>query len=193
MKRRTFLKDSAYISAGFVGLHKMIHSSAHAQGYQSEVEKYGKLVKDPKRIIDLPEGFTYRVLSVTGDSMNDGLRTPGAPDGMAAFQGDGGRVVLVRNHELSDDQTFESPFGITNQLFEKVDRHKLYDAGKGERPQLGGTTNLVYNPETGEVESQFLSLAGTTRNCAGGPTPWNTWITCEETVIQPPSSKKLKN
>ena len=30
---------------------------------------------------------------------------------------------------------------------------------------------------------QFLSLIGTLRNCAGGPTPWNTWITCEEVVM----------
>jgi secreted PhoX family phosphatase len=47
---------------------------------------------------------------------------------------------------------------------------------------LGGTTNLVYNPVSRRVERHFLSLAGTARNCAGGPTPWNTWITCEETT-----------
>jgi secreted PhoX family phosphatase len=32
--------------------------------------------------------------------------------------------------------------------------------------------------------SQHLSLAGTLRNCAGGPTPWGSWISCEETTLR---------
>ena len=59
---------------------------------------------------------------------------------------------------------------------------KLYDAGSGELPCLGGTTTLVYDTQTQTLEKHFLSLAGTIRNCAGGLTPWNTWITCEETM-----------
>jgi hypothetical protein len=35
-----------------------------------------------------------------------------------------------------------------------------------------------------------MSLAGTIRNCSGGPTPWNSWITCEETVAK--ASKELE-
>jgi secreted PhoX family phosphatase len=58
----------------------------------------------------------------------------------------------------------------------------LYDAGKLTKPGLGGTTTLVYNEASGVVEKQFLSLAGTYRNCAGGVTPWNSWLTCEEDV-----------
>jgi len=38
--------------------------------------------------------------------------------------------------------------------------------------------------ETQEIETEYLSLAGTLRNCAGGPTPWNTWLTCEEIVLK---------
>ena len=116
--------------------------------------------------------------------MGDGLRPPGKPDGMAAFEGPSDRVVLVRNHELDDNETFDSPFGITNEWISKIDSSRIFDSGGGFRPQIGGTTNIVYNPKSREVESDFLSLAGTARNCAGGPTPWNTWITCEETVIR---------
>jgi secreted PhoX family phosphatase len=34
------------------------------------------------------------------------------------------------------------------------------------------------------VEKEYLSLAGTVRNCAGGPTPWGSWLTCEETTVR---------
>jgi secreted PhoX family phosphatase len=61
----------------------------------------------------------------------------------------------------------------------------LYDYGNGRRPALGGTVTLVYDTKEKRLERQFLSLAGTIRNCAGGITPWNTWITCEEDVSSP--------
>ena len=193
--RRQFLRGSGAVAAGFVGLERFLLGSAQgklSQKYNSEVAKHGKLIPDPARILDLPEGFSYKVISITGDSMSDGLRTPGGPDGMAAFAGKNGRVVLVRNHELDDNQTFLSPFGIANEHLSKVDASRVFDAGNGVRPQIGGTTNVVYNPKTLEVEKQFLSLAGTARNCAGGPTPWNTWITCEETVIRPKNAQEIK-
>jgi hypothetical protein len=145
---------------------------------------YGPLVPDPHRIIDLPDGFSYRVISREGERMDDGLRVPGNCDGTASFAGPDGRTIIVRNHELLPEDVEFGPFGKKNKLLSRVPADKIYDRGGGEKPTpcLGGTTTIVYDARTGRVERQFLSLAGTIRNCAGGPTQWNTWITCEEDV-----------
>jgi uncharacterized protein len=145
---------------------------------------YGPLKKDPAQVLDLPEGFHYQVLSRVGRPMSDGLVTPGFHDGMAAFPVSRGRIALVCNHETNPDQGLASAFGIQNELLGKVPESKFYDYGKGEYPGLGGTTTLIYNPKSKKVETEFLSLAGTHRNCAGGATPWNSWVTCEETVLR---------
>lgn len=116
--------------------------------------------------------------------MSDGFRTPAAPDGMAAFPHGKDRAIIVCNHELEDAHTFGGPFGLLNELISKIPKTKMYDSGKGKRPQLGGTSSFVFNLKSQSVESHFLSLAGTIRNCAGGPTPWRTWISCEETVVK---------
>lgn len=169
------------VSAGFLTMSQasnILNASKHLpiSGH------YGPLKKDPAKVLDLPRGFEYQVLSRMGRSMSDGLVTPGNHDGMAAFPGKGGRIILVCNHESNPDQGLAGPFGIRNEWLAKVDKKHFYDYGFGEQPGLGGTTTVVYNPKTRKVESEFLSLAGTHRNCAGGPTPWNSWVTCEETM-----------
>ena len=134
--------------------------------------------------LDLPEGFTYKIISKAGDPMDDGFLVPGRPDGMGAFAGPNGSVVLVRNHENSPTPFLNSPFGEKNEKLAQLDLLKLYDAGNSNTPGLGGTTTFVYNENTAQVEKQYLSLAGTYRNCAGGVTPWNSWLTCEEDVTR---------
>ena len=145
----------------------------------------GALRSDPGRLLDLPAGFSYRVVSRVGTTMADGLRVPPAHDGMAAFSGDDGRVILVCNHELPPSHTRHSAFGEDFAALPGNVREKVYDAGGGRTPGAGGTTTTVYNPRTGETEHQFLSLAGTELNCAGGATPWGSWLSCEEVFAGP--------
>ncbi len=116
----------------------------------------------------IPAGFTVMRLSRAGDDMRGG-RVPNAFDGMAAFAMPNGNTRLVRNHEIRTGAAASVPFG-TNP----------YDV-KGP---AGCTTVEVRENSSGtlEVVEQFVSISGTHVNCAGGPTPWGSWMTCEETT-----------
>lgn len=178
--RRSFLAVSAAVSAGFLGLNRLIAADPSEGVDAQRAPGFGPLKADPQRMLDLPEGFRYTVVSRYGQKMDDGLIVPGAPDGMATFPGPDGTTILIRNHELMPEHY--GPFGPRKQHLEKVDVEKLYDAGGGKTPSCGGTTTVVYDTKRQRVLKQFLSLGGTIRNCAGGPTPWRSWISCEETL-----------
>lgn len=183
ISRRQFLKSSAAVTAGFAGMHSMFARTANAAPTADLLhEGFGPLEADPHGLLDLPKGFVYRILSMQGNDMDDGLRVPGLPDGMAAFPGPDGLTILVRNHEIANSRPYLGAFGRGNEDIGLLDPSQIYDAGFGKTPGLGGTTTLVYDTNTQRVLDQRLSLAGTHRNCAGGPTPWSTWVTCEETV-----------
>ncbi|WP_353565510.1 alkaline phosphatase PhoX [Haloferula sargassicola] len=175
ISRRHFL---ATTGLAFIGLQR-VALSASAPGRNAEL--LGPLVPDPARILDLPEGFRYVLLSKRGEMMADGFRVPGVPDGMAAFPGPEETIVLVRNHELALSMSGIGPFDNNLRLPDKLDPALCYDPGEnGREPHFGGTSNIVFDPQEGRVVRQFLSLTGTDRNCAGGAMPWGSWITCEE-------------
>ncbi len=178
--RRQWMRGAAAVTLGFTGLHKGIDAQGASDAANGST-RIAKLLADPKGVLDLPEGFTYHVFSKWGEKMDDGLLVPGKHDGMAAFPGPNGKTILVRNHEVADEQIHHGPFGKKMELADRVDPKKVYDQGRnGKGPWRGGTTTLVYDTKTRKLERHFLSLAGTKKNCAGGPTPWNSWITCEE-------------
>ena len=141
---------------------------------------------DPNGILKLMEKFSYKIISEKGQLMSDGLTVPDKADGMASFSGEDGKIILIRNHEIGHFKTIEkllklNPF-YKNKNYMNKNKNLIYDLGKNGVPCCGGTTTLVYNPKSKKIEKEYLSLAGTLVNCSGGPTPWNTWISCEETV-----------
>ncbi|MAG57840.1 MAG: phosphatase [Planctomycetes bacterium] len=175
MDRRGFLHRAGALSLGLMGLRNAVNL---APGRGSG---YGPLIADPQGVLDLPAGFTYQLISQVGQTMTDGLMVPDRFDGMCAFDGPDNTVLLVRNHELVETSS-NGPFGPNNPLYSQINPSMLYDKGLNTTPSLGGTTTIQFDPATGTVLQQFMSLAGTLRNCGGGPTPWGTWISCEETT-----------
>lgn len=183
ISRRQFVTNAAAVTAGFAGLRSFAgQAGPTAYTLCDDAAGYGPLKKDPKGLLDLPAGFSYTAFSPTGEAMDDGFVVPAMHDGMAAFAGPDGLTLLVRNHEVTGPKYKEGPFGSDGALFSKLDPKAGYDTGYGKTPMMGGTTTLVYDTKQQKVVRQFLSLTGTERNCAGGPTPWGSWITCEETV-----------
>jgi uncharacterized protein len=201
--RRHFMARAGAYAAAFTGLRRAMGSGgAHGMGLAAG-PGYGPLVEDPEGLIDLPDGFSYTVFSRTGETMDDGLLVPGAHDGMAALAGPDGLTLIVRNHELELSQIALGPFGGDGARPSEIGPSRLFDGGvritdapAGVRvpehavASPGGTTTLVYDTKPtrqgkpGALVTHSLSLAGTERNCAGGPTPRNTWISCEETVVK---------
>jgi uncharacterized protein len=186
LTRRHFLKNASATAIAVGGLRSLqLQAQAYAQDPVYGIDKVGRLLKDPAGILNLPRDFSYRVIARTGERMSDGLFMPSAPDGMAAFPmpGDASKCILVRNHELDSFGDEVDPFGGDRELARKFAGKKAYDHFVlNFRPVNGGTSTLVYSHRSQRVERSHLSLTGTSRNCAGGATPWGSWLSCEETL-----------
>ena len=175
LDRRAFLGRTPLAAGTLLALNGLTaRAGALAKGAPKGAGGYGplrptKTKNTGEELLALPENFQYTVFGKTGDKMSDGFATPASHDGMAAFAV-GREWRLVRNHEINNRLGREgAAFG---------DPKLAYDPLAG-----GGTTTLVIDPKTRELVKSFVSLNGTLQNCAGGPTPWGSWITCEETVL----------
>ncbi|MFP5317109.1 MAG: alkaline phosphatase PhoX [Acidimicrobiia bacterium] len=139
---------------------------------------YGPLAPVPDQrgveVLALPPEFSYVTFSRTGETMSDGTPVPRNHDGMGAFAGPGGTIRLIRNHE-NRNVPGDPRLAVLGPESTKYDRL----AG-------GGTVSIDFDPRRQELVRHFVSLNGTTVNCAGGIYLRQLgWITCEETVAGP--------
>jgi len=121
---------------------------------------YGPLGPPDANGARLPAGFRSRIVARGGTPVaGTGYGWHIFPDGAGTFRARDGGWILVSNSEVPTAVDVPGPI--------------IGDHGDG------GASALRFDAE-GKIVDAYRILSGTSTNCAGGATPWGTWLSCEE-------------
>jgi hypothetical protein len=119
----------------------------------------------------------------TGSGKAAGVLQPADSNGVRLPAGFRSRIVAQSGNPVVAGSNYiwhQAPDG--GAVFASGDGGWIYVSNSETILDRGGAGAIRFAAD-GALIDAYAILSDTNANCAGGPTPWNTWLSCEEIAI----------